>query len=1066
MLYQNHNDETLVMLTLAGEQNAYEALVVRYEKAVLASAISVTRNQFMAEDAAQDAFVTAWMKLNTLKEPSKFGAWVCRIAKNCAANMVGRFRSFLPLEVLENFSINEEQNEDPAEVYARKEEKQQESEELQRSISMLPEKVRTVIRMHYFEGLSIVDIAEKMNASVGTVKWQLHDGRKRIRKELCAMNEKWNDTLTVRVMKKVEELKLWRLKNNKNGFEVIYKDVLKEVEELPESRDKDHALADVLLSGWWWIPGKKNDETFARIKAAAQASKNEEVMQFVLSREDSRVYGKSKIDFIREKQIPRLEAAGFVKALAHEWFWLAYEYFESGEKEKGYDAYKKVLSLLSPSDFYYAYTKAAMTARDKRYGEYADKDINNYLILSAVAELKIIDGTPLHYNRNWLSLGNLYSADVDNDVILKNAAYCDGNFTLSSLSVGETHIGSDESELTFVSDCESVSTPAGIFDGCELWIVKNKGTTVKTYYKNGVGIVKQIRKSSGIPEVRLLKAYSIIGGRGLLPLATGNTWEYTMTHNPTHSEKFLRYGMSITVEYADDKKAIISQKAEYDRISHNENSWIDMVLQIRNEYFREVNGKDRVCDVSYPIERARALAKTRSEIAHTRAACSVAQRIMDTNPKFNPQYKAPGHWNFFNRSTVCVKDGTVTLDDRDSRFDFELKNTGVMGDAYYPILFNDIYGILKDATNCIWSDEWRIGAEPTVEFMLWERRPMKTKILCEESDPIETKAGRFADCIKLTLDISGFEDSSGLNYRGGRKVYYFAKGVGIVRFESEYAEGIKTAVYELTSYEGKGEGYMPVADGLFRRYDALGLTDGFVASTEYIYADDGSGDGSILIFADRAGIREISSPITQYAAIAGEAEEDRLWDAGKHEESRSRHAVNNFHILTHFLGRDSRYWKAPLNAVAWNKHRLRTVEALSEGGDIPPAWYGFYALTEFRTACALFGSKNKEEGYEYLERALKSIKKCSSQKKGDLLDVGDALVYGGIKVALGKEYILLPDGTKETLSYDHLFDCGIDDMYYGLTAKRGWEWFNSVRDEERFKEYIDRVRSVMDDEGK
>lgn len=39
-------------------------------------------------------------------------------------------------------------------------------------------------------------------------------------------------------------------------------------------------------------------------------------------------------------------------------------------------------------------------------------------------------------------------------------------------------------------------------------------------------------------------------------------------------------------------------------------------------------------------------------------------------------------------------------------------------------------------------------------------------------------------------------------------------------------------------------------------------------------------------------------------------------------------------------------------------------------------------------------------------------------------------------------------------------------MYYGLTAKRGWEWFNSVRDEERFKEYIDRVRAVMDDEGK
>ena len=81
MLHQNTTDETLVMLTLAGEQCAYEVLVVRYQRAAILSAMSVTRNQFMAEDAAQDAFVTAWMKLNTLQEPQKFGAWVCRIAK-------------------------------------------------------------------------------------------------------------------------------------------------------------------------------------------------------------------------------------------------------------------------------------------------------------------------------------------------------------------------------------------------------------------------------------------------------------------------------------------------------------------------------------------------------------------------------------------------------------------------------------------------------------------------------------------------------------------------------------------------------------------------------------------------------------------------------------------------------------------------------------------------------------------------------------------------------------------------------------------------------------------------
>ena len=54
MYYQNESDETLVMLTLAGEQSAYEVLVIRYQKAVIASAITITKNHFMAEDAAQE----------------------------------------------------------------------------------------------------------------------------------------------------------------------------------------------------------------------------------------------------------------------------------------------------------------------------------------------------------------------------------------------------------------------------------------------------------------------------------------------------------------------------------------------------------------------------------------------------------------------------------------------------------------------------------------------------------------------------------------------------------------------------------------------------------------------------------------------------------------------------------------------------------------------------------------------------------------------------------------------------------------------------------------------------
>ncbi|MDE6725217.1 MAG: sigma-70 family RNA polymerase sigma factor, partial [Ruminiclostridium sp.] len=189
-MYQNQNDETLVMLTLAGEQNAYAVLVERYENAVIAAAASVTHNRSMAEDSAQDAFITAWIKLNMLREPDKYGAWVCRIAKNCAKNMVMRFQSFISLDDGEKSvaDIADSKQPDPRDTYELSEEK----ELLHESIKKLPERVRQIIDLHYFKDLSVSEIALKMGISEGTVKWQLHEGRKRIRKELCAMNEEYN----------------------------------------------------------------------------------------------------------------------------------------------------------------------------------------------------------------------------------------------------------------------------------------------------------------------------------------------------------------------------------------------------------------------------------------------------------------------------------------------------------------------------------------------------------------------------------------------------------------------------------------------------------------------------------------------------------------------------------------------------------------------------------------------------------------------------------------------------------------------------------------------------------
>ncbi len=1048
MYYQNETDETLVMLTLAGEQSAYQVLVIRYQKAVIASAITITKNHFMAEDAAQDAFVTAWMKLNTLQEPKKYRSWVCRIAKNCALNMISRYRSFLPFDLVDNLNITDDGDENPAELYALSEERN----EVNKSIEMLPEKVRQIIRLHYFEDLSIAEIADRMRISEGTVKRQLHDGRKRIRKELCAMNEKYVDTLVARVMKKVEELKLWQVKNDKSGFEEVYEEVLREVEELPECTEKQHALADVLMRGWWWLPGEKNDALFARIVDAAMEGKNEEVMTFIVSREDSKVYGGDRIDFIRDKQIPRLEKAGFVKVLGREWFWLGYYLSKENRSDEAQQAYSRVEEILSKGDAFRALVPYARKMAEELSTRYKDTVMERYLMGGTVEEYRMIDGKVRYWTEEGFVVGYLGSIDRKSTHILRNASSCDG-FFFADVPLGKSYIGSDGTKLTYISDNETVITPAGTFDNCKLWEVRRLNDIQKivcrTYYKEGVGIVRQDHITDGAEDTRTLCNYEIKGGSGLLPLFPGNTWSYAAAYSPDA----IKAELCITLSYADDSRILVSCWENTERVGYDNNSWLDMVQEIANDYcLTKQDGVCYICDVTPAIERAEQLAVSAMEKAHTKAAASVARRILATDTTFNPNYTATGHWNFFERQYIQKKSDSLVLSEYNFRWSFEWKSTGGMGAAEDPVLYNDIIGILQDAANCIWSDEWCVGVSPIVEYTKWDRT-VKTQITCEDGGTITTKAGTFENCFKLCLDIGGMD--GGWRYRGGKKVYYFADGIGIIRTENEYCSGARTAVYELSSYEGVGEGFMPVEDGFVRRFDALNLTDGFVGAVEYTYVADE--DGDVVVFADRTGIRNLPPPITQYSAIEAEMIEDRLWDAGKHKESRLCHDVNNFHLLCHFLGRPSRYWAKPERAVAWNKYSLRIMEGLGDGS-VPDAWLGRYASTSFRTACALFGCGKKEEGYEWLERAFEAYPKWDSIPDGTEMDVGDPFIYGGIKVVKGRGLIKLPDDTIEPITYDYMFEGTCDLMHYGMTAPRGWEWFNSVRGEERFKAYIERAR--------
>lgn len=865
--YMDAEDDTLVERTLLGDGDAYEALVLRHEKAVKGTAFRVTGNQFSAEDAAQDAFVTAWMKLDSLRERDRFGAWVCSIAKNCARNLVAHYHAAVPdisLDLLENTAATGSDESGLAKLYDLAQLGEQERDgKLHEAVEALSEKIRETVRLHYFDGLSVAEIARTLSLPEGTVKWRLSEGRKQLRKEYGVMEEQYDEkeALVKRVMRQVEELKLWRLKRDKTGFEADYRAVLAQVEALDESQDKQHALADVLLHGYWWLPGEKNQNMLARIKAAAEASHNEEAMQMVMAEEHDQKNGQEKLDFMRTVQMPYLEEHRLVKTLGYVWFWYAVACLDERKTEEGFAALRRVTDLLTPSDVYYATALAALDVEERRKALEASCDENPFLAdkrsnRCVEGEVYCQLGQGLYFwEQPGYGRGGL--ACRFNHSLVWSASRCDGLILDATLRPGQSRVSTDGCvTLTCLEDSVSVSTPTGMFGNCTVYRVEERGTAdgevkhfTETAFCPGVGIVRQIVNHYGTQCEWQLTDYTVRGGEGLFPLATGNEWAYTcVTEMPG---QVLGYENRYTVTASEGGRSVVSHPAFTHLKGYDPHSWEGQMLKARREYCYHVSDEEeRLADVSDALSRAAVLAVTQRQKRHTAIATQVMDRILGTDPDFTPACTQVGRWNFFELCAVNRQDGRVSLAERRD-YSFEWKNSGALGEEGYKVLYNFLYDILSVATGgCIWSDQWVPGYEEDRNVKYFGHRDTHLKLQVLEDQSVTVPAGHFADCRHISLELTGL--TGGLAYRGGQMEYWFAPGVGIVCFSRPVSE--KTGnVWQLTAFCGTGEGYFPTDDGLFRRYEPESLSDGWHGSVEYTFDVDESGT---VLFRNALGTQD------------------------------------------------------------------------------------------------------------------------------------------------------------------------------------------------------------------
>jgi len=88
MISMGHDDRATINAVLAGDKEAYGALVVRHSAKLFRMAFRITGNAADADDVVQDAFLRGYVKLESFESRSEFGTWIYRIGVRCALDKV------------------------------------------------------------------------------------------------------------------------------------------------------------------------------------------------------------------------------------------------------------------------------------------------------------------------------------------------------------------------------------------------------------------------------------------------------------------------------------------------------------------------------------------------------------------------------------------------------------------------------------------------------------------------------------------------------------------------------------------------------------------------------------------------------------------------------------------------------------------------------------------------------------------------------------------------------------------------------------------------------------------
>ena len=178
---EQHIQHLLVTRALQGDKEAFDNIFDQYSRIMHRTAYRIVKDQDIAEDAVQDAFILAWQRLPSLREAGALRPWLLRIVVNQCISFKRRLaRSTMFLRQ----SFFEQETDLASQVTNYAQGCLERNWDLAQAIESLPAKQQMVITLHYYQGMTLPEISQALQISENTLKKRIQAALRNLRRVL------------------------------------------------------------------------------------------------------------------------------------------------------------------------------------------------------------------------------------------------------------------------------------------------------------------------------------------------------------------------------------------------------------------------------------------------------------------------------------------------------------------------------------------------------------------------------------------------------------------------------------------------------------------------------------------------------------------------------------------------------------------------------------------------------------------------------------------------------------------------------------------------------------------